>query len=51
MNICNRHICNPTCYKTNANMLKKYTCIVPSTFSQWDSFPHWYENFTCRKIW
>jgi hypothetical protein len=23
MNICNRHVCNPTCYKTNVNMSKK----------------------------
>ncbi len=34
MIICNRHVCDPACYKTNANMLKNYACIVPSTFCQ-----------------
>jgi hypothetical protein len=24
MNICNWHFCNPTCYKTNVDVSKKY---------------------------
>ncbi len=32
MNICNRHVCNPTCYKTYVIMLKNYAYIDSLNF-------------------